>query len=248
MIDTHSHINFDEYKENFEDLLCRIKDSGVEKVIIPGVEPDSFNEIITLCNKYDMLYNAIGIHPSEAQTYTPDSLNIISGTNKTVAIGEIGLDYYWETETKELQKQVFNSQLETAAQLELPVLIHDREAHEDTFAILQDFKLKDVVFHCFSGDIEFVKKCLDKGYYIAIGGIITFKNAQELKSVVKYTPLNKLLLETDAPYLAPVPYRGKINSPEYLIYIAKEIALIKNIDPEEVKTQTTCNAKRIFKF
>ena len=168
--------------------------------------------------------------------------------NKIVAIGEIGLDYYWEQETKELQKNVFRKQLKIAEELKIPVLIHDREAHEDTFEILQEFNLENVVFHCFSGNADFAKKCIEKGYYIAIGGVVTFKNAKDLKEVAKITPLDKLLLETDAPYLAPVPYRGKLNTPAYLKYIAQEIANIKNIDVEEVKTNTTQNAKRIFKL
>ncbi len=248
MIDTHSHINFEEYKENFEGFLQQIKEADVEKVIIPGVDSSTFKEISDLTEQYEMLYCAIGTHPSEAKSYKKEEMLPYLNNKKTVAIGEIGLDYYWETETKELQKKIFNSQLEIAQEYKMPVLIHDREAHQDTFDILQDYKLKDVVFHCFSGNLEFAKKCLDKGYYIAIGGVVTFKNAKDLKETAKYTPLDKILLETDAPYLAPVPYRGKLNTPEYLIYIAQEIANLKNINVEEVKTQTTLNAKRIFNF
>lgn len=248
MIDTHSHINFEEYKENFEGFLQRITASDVEKVIIPGVDSSTFKEISDLTEQYGMLYCAIGTHPSEAKSYKKEEMLPYLNNKKTVAIGEIGLDYYWETETKELQKAIFNSQLQIAQEYQLPVLIHDREAHQDTFDILQDYKLKDVIFHCFSGNLEFAKKCLDKGYYIAIGGVVTFKNAKDLKETAKYTPLDRILLETDAPYLAPVPYRGKLNTPEYLIYIAQEIANLKNINIEEVKTQTTINAKRIFNF
>lgn len=249
MIDTHSHINFDDYKEKFDSFLKDVKDNETDYVIIPGVEPSTFDEIISLCEKYDMLYAAIGVHPSEAKTYTQEVEKEIYAkikNKKVVAIGEIGLDYYWEQETKELQKEVFRKQLKIAEELQIPVLIHDREAHEDTFNILQEFNLKDVIFHCFSGNSEFAQKCIEKGYYIAIGGVVTFKNAKDLKEVAKITPLDKLLLETDAPYLAPVPYRGKLNTPAYLKYIAQEIANIKNIDVEEVKTNTTQNAKRIF--
>lgn len=249
MIDTHSHINFDDYKENFDSFLKDIKDNGTDYVIIPGVEPSTFDEIISLCEKYDMLFAAIGIHPSEAKTYT---IEVEKETyeklknEKVIAIGEIGLDYYWEQETKELQKEVFRKQLKIAEELQIPVLIHDREAHEDTFNILQEFNLKDVIFHCFSGNSEFAQKCIEKGYYIAIGGVVTFKNAKDLKEVAKITPLDKLLLETDAPYLAPVPFRGKLNTPAYLKYIAQEIANIKEIDVEKVKQQTTINAQKIF--
>ena len=249
MIDTHSHINFQDYKENFDGFIQELKNNEITNVIIPGVEPNTFDEIILLCENYDMLYGAIGIHPSEAKTYTQETEDKIVRTcehKKIIAIGEIGLDYYWEQETKELQKEVFRKQLKIAEKLQVPVLIHDREAHEDTFNILQEFKLKDVIFHCFSGNTDFAKKCIDKGYYIAIGGVVTFKNAKDLKEVAKITPLDKLLLETDAPYLAPVPYRGKLNSPAYLKYIAQEIASLKEIEIEEVKKQTTLNAQQIF--
>lgn len=249
MIDTHSHINFEDYKENFDTFIKEIKDNDVEAVIIPGVEPSTFDEIISYCEKYEMLYGAIGVHPSEAKTFdnkTHERIYELVKHNKIIAIGEIGLDYYWEQETKELQKEVFRKQLKIAEELNLPVLIHDREAHEDTFEILQEFNLKNVIFHCFSGNAEFAEKCINKGYYIAIGGVVTFKNAKDLKEVAKIVPIDKLLLETDAPYLAPVPYRGKLNTPAYLKYIAEEIANLREIDVELVKEQTTLNAKRIF--
>ena len=251
MIDTHSHINFEEYKQDFDAFLSDIKSNGVDKVIIPGVEPSTFEEINTLCKKYEMLFGAIGIHPSEWQTYDDFAQKQIyeySKEKKITAIGEIGLDYHYGADTKEKQKIIFKKQLEIAQNTGLPVIIHDREAHEDTFNILQDFKLKDVIFHCFSGNVEFAQKCINKGYYIAIGGVVTFKNAKDLKESTKITPLDRILLETDAPYLAPVPFRGKLNTPAYLKYIAQEIAAIKNVDVEEVKTQTTLNAQRIFNF
>ncbi len=251
MIDTHSHINFEEYQNNFDGFLEELRENEIEKVIIPGVEPSTFNEIISLCNKYEMLYPALGVHPSEAKTYNDAveaKLKEFAINKKIIAIGEIGLDYYWETETKELQKTVLRKQLELAQEVRLPVLIHDREAHEDTFNILKDYDIKTIVFHCFSGSCEFAKRCIDKGYYIAIGGVVTFKNAKDLKETAKIIPLERILLETDAPYLAPVPFRGKLNTPAYLKYIAREIAAIRNIDVEEVKEQTTKNAKRIFNF
>ncbi len=251
MIDTHSHINFEEYKADFDNFLNDLKANEIEKVIIPGVEPATFKEISDLTNIYEMLYGAIGVHPSEAKTYTLQTTEQIKEylqNDKIIAIGEIGLDYYWETETKELQKEIFQAQLEIAQELNVPVLIHDREAHEDTFEILKDYNLKTVVYHCFSGTKEYALKCIEKGYYIAVGGIVTFKNAKDLKETVKAVPLDRILLETDAPYLAPVPYRGKLNSPKYLKYIAQEIANLKNTNVEEIKNITTENAKRIFNF
>ncbi len=251
MIDTHSHINFEDYKLNFEEFLSEIKHNEVEKVIIPGVEPSSFNEIISLCNKYEMIYGTIGVHPSEFQTYNQKVEAIIYRlieNSKIVAIGEIGLDYHYGNDSKEEQKNILRKQLKIAEETKLPVVIHDREAHEDVFEILQEYKLSNVIFHCFSGNSNFAKRCIDKGYYIGIGGVVTFKNAKDLKESAKIIPIDRILLETDAPYLAPVPYRGKINTPAYLKYIAKEIANIKEISIEEVKEQTTINAKRIFKF
>lgn len=249
MIDTHSHINFDEYKQNFDEVLSEIKDNGVSKVIIPGVDPYTFDEIISYCDKYDMIYGTMGIHPSEFKTYTDDAekrmIELLKHP-KIVAIGEIGLDYHFEPETKNEQIEILHKQLKISQDKQIPVVIHDREAHEDSFNIINEYSLKDVVFHCFSGDVDFAKKCLDNGYYIAIGGVVTFKNAKDLKEVAKFVPLDRLLLETDAPYLAPVPYRGKLNTPAYLKYIAQEIANLREIDVEQVKEQTTVNAKKVF--
>ncbi len=249
MIDTHAHINFEEYITDFDNFLNKISINGVEKVIIPGVEPSSFSQIISMCEKYDMLYAAIGVHPSEFNTYnekTEKEIYKLINHPKVKAIGEIGLDYHYGADSKDEQKQVLRKQLEIAQESGMPVVIHDREAHEDVYNILEEYKLNDVIFHCFSGTPEFAVKCIEKGYYIAIGGVVTFKNAKDLKEAVKIIPLNKILLETDSPYLAPVPFRGKINSPEYLKYIAQEIADLKGIDIEEVKKQTSANSKKVF--
>ena len=249
MIDTHSHINFEEYRQNLDLVLDDIKLNGVDNVIIPGVEPSSFDDIYYLCDKYDMIYMAIGVHPSEYKTFsenTEKKMYEFSKRKKVIAIGEIGLDYHNEEDTKKEQQLLFNKQLEIAQEVQLPVIIHDREAHEDCFNIIQNYKLKDVIFHCFSGNTQFAKKCIEKGYYIAIGGIVTFKNASELKEVAKIVPLNKLLLETDAPYLAPVPFRGKLNTPSYLKYIAQAISDLKGLNVEEIKNATTINAKMVF--
>lgn len=251
MIDTHSHIDFEEYQQDFDGILAEIKANEVEKVIIPGVEPKTFETITKLCEKYEMLYGAVGVHPSEYKSYDKKAKEDIyhyAKHTKIIAIGEIGLDYHYGPDTKEEQKKLLNEQLEIAQELELPVLIHDRESHEDCIEIIDKYKLKDVVFHCFSGDKNFAQECLSRGFYIAIGGVVTFKNAIDLKEAVKIIPVDRLLLETDAPYLTPVPYRGKINSPKYLKYIAQEIAKLKETDVEFIKEQTTQNAKRIFNF
>jgi len=248
MIDTHAHLNFDEYKENFDEVLEDIKSSGVNKVIMPSSSPSDFDRIIKLAEKYNMLFAAIGVHPSEISGYNEETekrIYELSAHNKVKAIGEIGLDYHWSSDTKE-QQQVFKRQLDIAAKTGLPVIIHDREAHEDCFNILLNYKLKNVIFHCFSGDKTFMQRCLDKGYYIAIGGIVTFKKAEILQDAVKFLPLNRLLLETDSPYLAPVPFRGKVNTPAYLKYAAQKIAEIKGIDLDEVKRASSENAEKVF--
>ena len=249
MIDTHSHINFDEYKENFEEFLKEIKNNDVSEVIIPGVDVSTFDEIVSYCEKYDMLYGTMGTHPSEYKKYNDAAeKKMIEYLKhpKIVAIGEIGLDYHFEPETKNEQIDLLHKQLKIAQEVQMPVIIHDREAHDDCFNILEEYKLKDVIFHCFSGDVAFATRCLDRGYYIAIGGVVTFKNAKDLKEVAKYVPLDRLLLETDAPYLAPVPFRGKLNTPAYLKYIAQEIASLKNTNIEQIKECTTNNARKIF--
>lgn len=251
MIDTHSHIDSLEYRENFEEVLEDIRRNEVEKVIIPGCEPGGFERIINLCEKYDMLYGALGVHPEELDKLTPDYIDKIKEglkRNEIKAIGEIGLDYHYCEETKAEQKKILRAQLEVAQEFQVPVLIHDREAHEDCFEILSDYELKTVVMHCFSGTAEFAQKCIEKGYYIGIGGVVTFKNAKDLKETTKIIPAERILLETDAPYLAPVPFRGKTNTPAYLKYIAQEIADLRGISIEEVKKQTTENAERIFNF
>lgn len=248
MIDTHSHINFDEYLENFDLFLNNLKSNDIEKVIIPGVEPSSFAQITELCSKYEMLYCAIGVHPSEWRNYDEELILKYLSHKKTVALGEIGLDFYYGADEKEEQKEILYKQLEIAQERRLPVIIHDRNAHEEIFEIVSQFKLKDVIFHCFSGDVKFMEKCSENNYYIALNGIVTFKNAKEAKEVAKTIPLNRLLLETDAPYLTPVPFRGKINSPAYLKYIAEEIAQLRGVSFETIKITTTENAKRIFNF
>ena len=246
LIDTHAHINM---LSNPEQGIIEAREAGVKEIIIPSASSDDFENILEICHKFDDVYATLGVHPEDCEKFSDNTAKKIMNLaqhKKVVGIGEIGLDYHYTKENKDIQKRVFKTQLEIAKILNLPVVIHDREAHEDTFEIIQEFNLKDVVFHCFSGNSEFAQKCIDKGYYIAIGGVVTFKNAKDLKEVAKIVPLEKLLLETDAPYLAPVPYRGKLNTPAYLKYIAQEIANIKEIDVKLVKEQTTQNAKRIF--
>lgn len=249
MIDTHTHINCIE-EISVEDIIKNALDNGVEKLIVPAAYPTDIEVVKELAQKYENVYGLLGVHPSEVKGWNDDLLDKIkeySKSSKIVGIGEIGLDYYWDKSFNDLQKEVFIKQIKLANELNFPISVHDREAHKDTFDILTEYnKNSAVVMHCFSGSVEFMKECVKQGWYIAIGGVVTFKKAIKMKEVAKEVPLDKLLLETDAPYLTPVPYRGKTNQPAYVKYVAEEIASIREISFEEVDEITTQNAKKVF--
>ncbi len=246
LIDTHAHIN---YFEDPKKVVEESADAGVKKIIVPGVTPDEFEQVVELVQKYDCVYGALGVHPCDCDMFNAHAANKMTEFlkhPKMVAIGEIGLDYHWNKENIDKQKEVFEAQLEIAAALDLPVLIHNRDAHSDCFEILKKSGHKKVIMHCFSGSVEFARECVKQGYYIAIGGVVTFKNAKKLKEVAREIPLENIMLETDAPYLAPHPFRGEENSPKYLSFIAKEIANIKDIMYDEVVETTGSNALKFF--
>lgn len=251
LIDTHTHIDMENFAANFEEILENAKSSGVEKVVIPGVEPAGFDRILMLCEKYENVFGAVGVHPEDVDSFNDEAESIIRKFlkhEKIIAVGEIGLDYYWDKSKIEKQKEIFEKQILIAKEMKKPVLVHDREAHLDTFEILKKTNAKEtgVVMHCFSGSPEFAMECVKEGYYIALGGVVTFKNAKKAKEVAKIVPLDRLLLETDAPYMTPVPFRGKENQPAYVKYVAQEIAELKGISFEEVACATTNNAKKIL--
>jgi len=250
MIDTHAHLDsFDDTK--LKEVIKRAKDVKIEKIINPSAEPSNFERVLKIAEENDFIFAALGVHPEEVDKFednTLDEIRRLSENKKVVAVGEIGLDYYWTTDTKEKQKEIFSRQLELAKELKLPVIIHDREAHEDTYNLLKQADLGDikVIMHCFSGSVEFMKQCTKEGWYIALGGVVTFKNAVKPKEVAKNVPSDKLLIETDCPYLAPVPYRGKENEPSYMLESAKCIAEIRGISFEELNEITTKNALEVF--
>ncbi len=249
LIDTHAHIDM---YQDWESVICDAKDNGVKKIIIPAVETQYFQKILDIANAYDDVFCMMGIFPSEAKTWDDDIIELIkefSKNEKVVGIGEIGLDYYWDKSFVDEQKEVFIKQIKLANELGLPIAVHDREAHKDCFDILKEHNNgSDVVFHCFSGSPEFAKECIKEGWYIALGGVVTFKNAVKAKEVATEIPLEYLLLETDSPYLTPVPYRGKKNKPTYVKYVAEEIAKLRGITVEEVVSITTKNAEKVFKI
>lgn len=252
LIDTHSHIDMIE-QISLDEVIANAAANGVEKIILPCAYPQDIDKIIDITEKYVNVYAYLGVHPSEARDWN-DSLsekitNYVSSGKKVVGIGEIGLDYYWDKSFNNIQKEVFIKQIRLANELNLPINIHDREAHKDTFDIIQaNNENSTVIMHCFSGSVEFARECIKAGYYIALGGVVTFKNAIKMKEVAADIPIDRLLLETDAPYLTPVPYRGKENQPAYVRFVAEEIAKIRGIELEELAALTTQNAERIFNF
>ena len=249
MIDTHSHINMIEGTP-IESVIQNAIENGVDKIIVPSAYPKDIDDVIKLVNRYDNVYGMLGVHPTEVKDWTDDLADKIreySKNPKIVAIGEIGLDYYWDKSFNNLQKEIFIKQIKLANELNLPISIHDREAHKDTFDILKEHnKNSKIVMHCFSGSVEFANECIKEGMYIALGGVVTFKNAVKMKEVAINIPLDRLLLETDAPYLTPVPFRGKENQPAYTKYVAEEIAKLRNITVDEINKATTQNTFEVF--
>lgn len=248
-IDTHCHISKEEYS-NIDELITECKLKNVNKIIISGCELNNIEESIEISNKYENIYLSLGYHPSEASKITNIDIenlkNKIIQNKKVVAIGEIGLDYYWSKDNKEEQKKIFNCMLNLAEELNLPVVIHSRDAFQDTYDILKKRNLKGVI-HCFSGNLENAKMYISIGYKLGIGGVLTFKNSK-LKDVIKFIDLNHIITETDSPYLAPEPYRGKQNSPINIPIIVQEIAKQKNVDIKEVETKIENNVKELFQI
>ena len=246
IFDSHAHLDDKAFDEDRENLIAEMKKYGVAGIITCGCDVESSKRALSLANRYDYIYAAVGIHPEEIKKgINIDQIETLAHDKKCVAIGEIGLDYYWDKEQKELQKEVFISQIDLASKLNLPIIVHDRDAHEDTLNILKD-KKPNGVLHCFSGSSEMAKEILKLGMYLGVGGVITFKNAKKLPEVVKIIPDEKLLIEPDCPYLAPVPYRGKTCFSGMIPLTAERIAEIRGTDTKHILSMTMENAKRLF--
>lgn len=239
-------------KNSLDEVIKNALSMGVKKIVVPASSANDIDDVFEVSEKYENVYCYLGIHPEDAKNWNDEILDKIkeySTSTKVVGIGEIGLDYYWDKSYVELQKEIFTKQIQLGNELNLPLNIHDREAHKDTFDILKEHnKNSKVIMHCFSGSPEFATECIKEGWYIALGGVVTFKNAKKMKEVAKVVPLDRLLLETDAPYLTPVPHRGEENQPAYVKFTAEEIAKIKEISFEELAKQTTQNAEKILKI
>ncbi len=245
--DTHCHL-FDEYYSNIDEVLNRAKEVGVTKYISAATNYNSSLEMLDLKHKYNNVYIALGLHPEDVDKEDVDKvIELIRNCKDSItAIGEIGLDYYWTKDNKDKQIEVFEKQLSLAEELNLPVVIHSREATLDTITCLKKYKVKGVL-HCFSGSLETAREYIKMGYYIGVGGVITFKKAN-LKDVIKELPMDRIILETDSPYLAPEPYRGHDNEPKNIIEIAKFIAELKGISLEEVSKITEENVYNLYKI
>lgn len=251
IFDTHAHYDDDSFDEDREAVLSQIKENGVVGILNCASSYESIDKTYNLTIQNDFIYGALGIHPENADEFNDDVekeiIELVNKNKKIIAIGEIGLDYYWEENpSKEIQKEVFRRQMKLAETLNLPVIIHDRDAHGDTLEIIKEFPNVKGIVHCFSGSVEFAVECIKLGYYIGIGGVVTFKNAKKIVEVVKQIPLENILVETDAPYMAPTPNRGKRNKSDYIAYIIEQIAQIKNLNPKEVNLAVNSNFKRLI--
>lgn len=241
-IDTHCHLSYEDY-DNLDEVV-----KNIDIAITSGTNDDTNKEVLDVVSKYNNIYGTLGIHPEDIDSISDNSFKFIEenlNNKKIVAIGEIGLDYYWVKDNKENQKELLRKQMEIAQNYNMPVVIHSREAIEDTYNILKDYKVKGTI-HCFSSSYEMAEKFIKLGYKIGIGGVVTFKNSKKLQDIVERLDLKDILLETDSPYLSPEPLRGKKNVPYNTYYVAKKIAEIKKISVDEVLTVTGENAIKLF--
>ena len=252
IFDTHAHYDDEAFDADRETLLASMPEHGVGLILDPGCDLESSRRAVELARTYPHVYAAVGWHPENCAPYTEDSLDALRAwarEPKVVAIGEIGLDYYWEKDEdrRALQRRIFIRQLDLARELHMPVCIHDRDAHGDTLAILKkEGKGIRGVLHCYSGSYEMARELIKMGWYIGVDGPLTFKNAAKLPEIVKAVPMERLLVETDAPYMAPVPMRGKRNEPAYVRFVAEKVAELRGMTLEEVAARTTENAVRLY--
>lgn len=247
--DTHAHYDSSKFDADRDAVLRALPESGVTLVVDPGDNAERSGRAVALAQQYPHVYAAVGWHPEEAESWDENSLPAIrelAKRPKVCAIGEIGLDYYWDTTYRERQKEMFRAQIELALELDLPVIVHDREAHGDSLEIVRDYPALRGVFHCFSGSVEMAKELLRRGWYLGFDGPITYKNAVRALEVIRICPMERILLETDSPYLAPVPNRGKRNDSRNLPYIAATVARIQDVPVEAVTAQTMENGKQLF--
>ena len=251
LTDSHTHLNAEQFNEDQDEVIERALDAGVTRMVNVGFNRETIPSSIALAERYDFIYSTVGWHPVDAIDMMPGDLEWIEELckhEKVVAIGEIGLDYYWDKSPKDVQQRVFREQIRLARKLGMPIVIHNRDAHQDILHILKEEKAEEVggIMHCFSGSWETAKQCLDMNLHISFGGPVTFKNAKQPKEVLAQVPLDRLLIETDAPYLTPHPFRGKRNETGYVRLVAETAAEIRGMTLEEIAEITTNNAIRLL--
>lgn len=253
LFDTHVHLNAKQFKDDREEVIQRAFRNGVQYMVVVGFNQETIPLAIEIAEKYETIYAAVGWHPVDAIDMTDDDLTWIeelSAHSKVVAIGEMGLDYHWDHSPQDVQIEVFRKQIRLAKKVQMPIIVHNREATEDIIEILREEGAEDVggIMHCYNDSVRYVEACLDMDFYISLGGTVTFKNAPLPQEVAAHVPLDRLLIETDAPYLAPHPNRGKRNEPAYVQLVAQKIADIRNISFEQVSEITTNNAFKLFRL
>jgi TatD DNase family protein len=253
LFDSHAHYDDEKFKDDRYKVIENVHRGGVSYILNASTNLASAIDCIAFAQEFEYVYAAVGIHPHNAEEVNNNSMVALAdfaGDKKVVAIGEIGLDYFYNNSPKEIQKHWFARQINLAVELNLPIIVHDRDAHEDTMKIIENEKAESVggVFHCYSGSVEMAKELLKKNFYISIGGSVTFKNAKRIIDVVKFVSLDRILIETDCPYMTPEPFRGKRNDSGYIRLVAEKIAEIRGKDFEEIASITTENAKRLFKI
>lgn len=250
-IDTHVHLNADQYEEDLQEVIDRALEAKVERMVVIGFDRKTIERTMQLIEQYDFVYGVIGWHPVDAIDCTQQDLEWIeqlASHPKIVGIGETGLDYYWDKSPKDVQQELFRKQIQLAQKINLPIIIHNRDATGDVVQILREENAASVggVMHCFSGSVETARECIAMNFMISLGGPVTFKNARLPKEVATEIALEHLMIETDAPYLAPHPHRGKRNEPAFVPLVAEEIARLKGLTIEEIAQATTANAKKFF--
>ncbi|MED2971607.1 TatD DNase family protein [Bacillus sp. OV194] len=251
MFDTHAHLNAIQFEEDLEEVIQRALDEGISHIVVVGFDRPTIKGAIKLADTYDFIYAAVGWHPVDAVDMTPEDLQWIeelAAHPKVVALGEMGLDYHWDKSPEDVQKDVFRQQIQLAKKVKLPIIIHNRDATQDVVDILKSEGAEEVggIMHCYSGSLEVAKQCLDMNFYISFGGPVTFKNAKKPKEVAKEIPIDRLLIETDCPYLSPHPLRGKRNEPSYVKYVAEAIAELREMPLEDLVKKTSDNARQLF--
>lgn len=250
-IDSHAHLDDERFDEDREELINSLYENGVETVLNPGADLHTSKSAVSLADKYPFIYAAVGCHPHDSKFMNDETMDIfreLAKNKKVIGIGEIGLDYYYDNSQRETQKIWFREQIRLAKELDLPYIVHDRDAHEDVFRIMKEEHYSGTrgILHCYSSSIEMAKEFIKLGFYISLGGPVTFKKAKTPKLVAKEVPLDKLLIETDSPYLTPEPYRGKRNEPKYVRYVAEEIAKIKDVSVDVIAEKTKMNFNKLF--